>query len=198
MWNSLLKPSIDLELDKIERSVVRTGPTRKLIDEGRVWAGGLTSQLRLAGQEPGPGDHVNASEVLDAAGDLLELLEEVAGGGASPVGESSAAIKITDGIRRIRRAAAKVNDTRTRIADANPLKRLTELSPQQRMSGPNSPENVAAREFWAKQGAPTVTRPIGDSIPTRVRDLVAQASRMPPSRERNELLAEAGRAQWSG
>lgn len=195
LWTGSLLPLIDaigatfgpsLDTPFATGRTLRAEQLSGVIDLGRAWVGNLASEIRSAAANASAGPTVDVGEVLGA---IEKLRTEM---NADPVDFPG----VTDALRGVRRAADRVGGTRT--GDSNPLKRLTMLTPEQRQSGPNSPENARARDFWRSQSAPPSSRPIGDSgSTTAVRDQLAIAARAKDTRTRMEALNAAARAFWA-
>ena len=189
VWRSDLRPLFDAHLDALEPLLTSYGPNPRVIDLGKTWTGGLTAELESAGRaaESSP-----AGDVVDTT----EVLKETAGLNAQLISGSPSAVRILDALRKVRNAVGRAGG---RTTDAGALKRFTELSPQQRMSGPNSPENVEARKFWDRQNAPvTPGRPIGDSTTTgAVRDGLHAVNQARSTPELNARANQLARDFWA-
>jgi hypothetical protein len=135
---------------------------------------------------------VDLAPVLNEA----ERLEVLLGSAAPNAGA------IGDALTRLRRAADRVGGARTGDA-VDQLTKFARLTPEQRNSGPNSPANVRAREFWAKEQQPATSRPIGDNASTTaVRDAQHKVNCARSTRERNEAANALNRilppSFWAG
>lgn len=195
VWAGGLRPLIDTIVETLGQlsNGLTSGNTLSaerlvgVVNEGRVWSGSLLSELRAASGNTAAGATVDGTEVLAEAERLDTLLRSAAPNNGPA---------IADSLRCLRAAADRVGGART--GDSNPLKRLTMLTPEQRQSGPNSPENARAREFWRAQTAPATARPIGDSGPTTaVRNALHAVNHARSERERLERSNELARAFWA-
>jgi hypothetical protein len=198
VWTGQLKPLLDYRLDALQPlvtgftmgRVLNAEQLANVIDLGRVYLSDLTSRIRAAAADSrsAPGNRVDLAPVLTEA-DRLEVLLGSAAPSAGAIG---------DALTRLRRAADGVCTT-PRVTDAvNPLTRFVTLSPEQRNSGPNSPANSRARQFWQEQQQPASLRQIGDTTSTTaVRDGLHAVNSARSTREQNERANDLARAFWS-
>lgn len=188
-WRGDLRPLVDAALDTLEPLLSSYGPSPEVLNLGKTWIGGMTAQISRAAREA-------AGAQDDTVVDVSEVMAAATGLNAELIGGNPSSVRINDALRRVRSAVAR---TGGRTADANPLKRLTQLTPDQLLSGANSPENRRAREFWDRQSAPvTPGRPIGDSGPTTaVRDGLHAVNQARSTAEQNARANDLARAFWA-
>lgn len=149
-----------------------------VIDNGRLWVGNLSSEIRAAASSSPSGPTVDATEVLGAIEKLRAEMH------ADPVDFPG----VADALRRLRAAADRVGGARTRDA-VNPLAKLVRITPEHRAFGERL--NQQARDFWAAQSAPATGRPIGDNTAaktTAVRDQLAIARRAERAGDRRTMM----------